>query len=133
MLVVVDQTLVRDMVAEALRAAGLRVTEAACAETALRVVAAAPGPPDVLVTDVVLGGGAMDGRALAAERRRRSPEVGAVYLAERPAAPAGDALDNREGWLTKPFEPARLAGMVCEMAPPCPKPPQRVRELDVVP
>lgn len=131
-LVVVDQTLVRDMVAEVLRDAGLRVTGAACAEAALRAVAAAPGPPDVLVTDVALGPGAMGGRALAAELRRRAPETCVVYLAERPAAPADDALDSRERWLAKPFEPARLARLVCEMAPPCPKRPRRVRGMDVM-
>ena len=132
-LVVENETLVREMVAEALRDAGLRVTEADSAEAALRAVEAAPGPPDVLVTGIVLGRGAMDGRALAAELRRRSPEVGVVYLAERAAAPADDALDRRERCLAKPFEPARLARVVCEMAPPCPKPPRRVRGMDVVP
>ena len=132
-LVVVDQTLVREMVAEVLRDAGLRVTGTASAEAALLAVAASPGPPDVLVTGVALGPGAMDGRALAAELRRRgAPEVGVVYLAERAAASADDALDRRERCLAKPFEPARLARMVCEMAPPCPNPPRRVRGMDVM-
>jgi CheY-like chemotaxis protein len=131
-LVVVDQTLVREMVAEALRDAGLRVTETDSAEAAVQAAAAAPGPPDVLVTGLALGPGAMDGRALAAELRRRAPELGVVYLAERAAVPADDALDRRERCLAKPFEPARLARMVCEMAPPCPKPPRRVRGMDVM-
>ena len=110
-LVVEGEALVREMVAEALRDAGLRVTGADSAEAALLAVAAAPGPPDALVTGIALGRGAMDGRALAAELRRRAPGLGVVYLAERPAAPAADALDARERWLTKPFEPARVRGM----------------------
>jgi hypothetical protein len=46
--------------------------------------------------------------------------------------PADGALDSRERWLAKPFEPARLARLVCKMAPPCPKPPRRVRGMDVM-
>ena len=133
-LVVEDQTLVRRMVAEALRDAGLRVTEADSAEAALRAVDATPEPPDVLVAAVRLGPGAVDGRALAAELRRRAPGLGVVYLGGRPADPAAgdDPPGARERWLPKPFEPARLARMVCEMAPPCPKPPRRVRGMDVM-
>ena len=135
-LVVEDQTLVRRMVAEALRDAGLRVAEADSAEAALRAVDAAPErPPDVLVTAVALGPDAMDGRALAAELRRRSPGLGVVYLGGRPAAdppPADDAPDARERFLPRPFEAARLARMVCGMAPPCPNPPRRVRGMDVM-
>ena len=132
-LVVEGEALVRRMVAEVLRDAGLRVTEAASAEAALRAVDAAPGPPDVLVTGIRLGPGALDGRALTAELRRRAPGLGVVYLAGRPADPAeDDAPDARERFLPKPFEPARLARLVCEMAPPCPNPPRRVRGMDVI-
>ena len=134
-LVVEGEALVRRMVAEVLRDVGLRVTEAASAEAALRAVDAAPErPPDVLVTAVALGPDAMDGRALAAELRRRSPGLGVVYLGGRPAAdpPADDATDARERFLPRPFEPARLARMVCGMAPPCPNPPRRVRGMDVM-
>ena len=133
-LVVEGEALVRRMVAEALRDAGLRVAEAASAEAALRAVDATPErPPDVLVTGIRLGPGALDGRALAAELRRRAPNVGVVYLAGRPADLAeDDASDGRERWLLKPFEPARLARMVCAMAPPCPNPPRRVRGMDVM-
>ncbi len=132
-LVVEGEALVRDMVAEVLRDAGLRVTEAASAEAALRTVDAAPESPDVLVTGIRLDPGALDGRALAAELRRRAPELGVVFLAGRPADLAeDDASDARERWLPRPFEPARLARLVCEMAPPCPNPPRRVRGMDVM-
>ena len=134
-LVVEGEALVRRMVAQVLRHAGLRVTEADCADAALRAVDATPErPPDVLVTALALGPGALDGRALAAELRRRSPGLGVVYLGGRPAADpaADDAPDARERFLPRPFEPARLARMVCEMAPPCPNPPRRVRGMDVM-
>ena len=129
-LVVEPAPLVRAMVAEALRDAGLRVTEAADAAAALGAVDEAPRPPDVLVADAAPGVG---GPALAAELRRRTPDVGVVYLAEHPAACPGDAAGARERCLTKPFEPARLARLVCEMAPPCPNPPRLVRGRDVMP
>ena len=133
-LVVEGEALVRRMVAQVLRHAGLRVTEADCADAALRAVDATPEPPDVLVTALALGPGALDGRALAAELRRRSPGLGVVYLGGRPAADpaADDAPDARERFLPRPFEPARLARIVCGMAPPCPNPPRRVRGMDVM-
>jgi CheY-like chemotaxis protein len=82
---------------EALRDAGLRVADAASAEAALRAVDAAHEPPDVLVTAVTLNSGALDGRALAAELRRRSPGLGVVFLAGRPAAdPADDGAALRQ-------------------------------------
>jgi CheY-like chemotaxis protein len=132
-LVVEPAPLVRGMVAEALRDAGLRVTEAASAAAALAAVDAARRPPDVLVADAAPGAGGVDGPALAAELRRRAPGIGVVYLAEHAAACPGDAPGARERCLTKPFEPARLARLVCEMAPPCPHPPRRVRGRDVMP
>jgi len=66
-------------------------------------------------------------------QRIGSGGMGVVYLAQRPAdLVEDDASDGRERWLPKPFEPARLARMVCEMAPPCPNPPRRVRGMDVM-
>ena len=128
-LVVEGEALVRRMVAEALRDAGLRVAEADSADAALRAVDAAPErTPDVLVTALRPGPGALDGRALAAELRRRAPDVGVIYLAARPADLAeDDAQDARERFLPKPFEPARLARLVCDLAPPCPNPPRLIR------
>ena len=69
----------------------------------------------------------MDGRGLAATLRRRWPGLSVIYLAERPATLADDALDARERCLTKPFEPTRLARLVCELAAPCPNPPRLIR------
>jgi CheY-like chemotaxis protein len=126
-LVVEAAPLVRDMSAEILLDAGLRVTEADSAEAALAAADRVSRPPDVLVTAVALDGGGMGGPGLAAELRRRWPGLGVVYLAEHPAALTDDALDARERCLTKPFEPARLARLVCGLAPPCPNPPRLIR------
>lgn len=126
-LVVEPVTLVRRMIVEALQDAGLRVTEAASAEAALRAVETPTYPPEVLVTAVALHVGGMDGPALAASLRRRWSGLGVVYLVEHLGDLAEDALDSRDRCLTRPFEPARLARLVCELAPPCPNPPRLIR------
>jgi len=126
-LVVEAASLVREMIVEALLDAGLRVIEAASAETALGAAEAVARPPEVLITAIALHVGGMDGPALAATLRRRWPDLGVIYLAEHSGDLAEDALDNREHCLMKPFEPAHLARLVCGLAPPCPNPPRLIR------
>jgi len=111
---------VREMITKALQDAGLRVTEAASAEAALGAVEVASRPPEVLVSAIALDIGGIDGPALAAALRRRWPGLGVVYLAEHPGDLAEDVLDPREHCLMKPFEPARLARLVCGLARPAP-------------
>ena len=108
-----DEGLIREMLAEDLADAGLDVAEAPTAEVALVVAAAgqAGKPPCVLVTDVNLGRG-MDGLALAAEVRRRWPEVGVVVMTGKSANLNGRRPDPREVCLLKPFGPPRLAAAV---------------------
>jgi CheY-like chemotaxis protein len=125
--VVEDAPLVRRMITETLRDAGLHVKEAASAEAALAAVGASPHLPDVLVTDTASGSGGIDGCELAVELRRRSPRLGVIYLADHPMTLTDDAPDSRKRWLAKPFEPALLARMACEMVPPCPNPPRLIR------
>ena len=114
-LLVDDEALIRETLAEDLADAGLDVAEAPSAEAALGAASAAAGgtggPPRVLVTDVNLGGG-MDGLALAAEARRRWPDVGVVVMTGRPANLDGRCPDQREVCLLKPFNPPRLAAAV---------------------
>jgi CheY-like chemotaxis protein len=109
-LLVEDEPLVREVMAEALSEAGLDVAQAGSAEGALAAVGLAvdgraadamansappaatgatappppPAPPAVLVTDVNLGsvpeGAGPDGLALAAALRRRWPGLGVVVV-----------------------------------------------------
>jgi CheY-like chemotaxis protein len=116
-LLVEDEALVREMLAEDLADAGLDVAEAPTAEVALAVAAAAAGAgqaPCVLATDVNLGGG-MDGLALAAEVRRRWPRVGVVVMTGNPANLDGRRPDPREICLHKPFGPPRLTTAVQDL------------------
>jgi CheY-like chemotaxis protein len=126
-LVVEATPLVRAMITDTLRDARLGVLEAASAEAALAAVNEAVRPPQVLVTAIALSRGSMNGAELAAALRCRWPDLGVIYLAEHRMGLADDALGARERCLTKPFEPARLARLVCELAPPCPNPPRLIR------
>ena len=116
-LLVEDEPLVRELLAEDMADAGLDVAEAPSAEIALRVAdatAQAGQPPRILVTDVDLGAG-MNGLALAREVRRRWPGVGVVYVTGRPSNLDGHALGARERFLPKPFALPRLTVAVHDL------------------
>ena len=116
-LLVEDEPLVRAAAAEALRAVGLDVAEAASAEEALAAVErAADGAPRVLVADLHLGPG-MDGLALGASMLRRWPRVGVVYATGHPEALDGRFLGPRERYVVKPFTPTALLRAVQRLMP----------------
>ena len=117
-LLVEDEPLIREMLAEDLADAGLDVIEAPSAEAALGAAGRANQPPRVLVTDVNLGAG-MDGIALAEEARRRWPGVGIVVMTGKPSNVGGRRPDPREVCLLKPFGPPRLAAAVRDLMGRC--------------
>jgi CheY-like chemotaxis protein len=147
-LLVEDEPLVREAVAEALGEAGLDVAQAGSAEGALAAVGLAadaaasaaavprrppattgvpapppPAPPAVLVTDVNLAsaadGAALDGFALAAALRRRWPTLGVVVTTGREANLARCAELTPPGrHFLKPFAPEELVRAVRELAAP---------------
>ncbi len=78
-LVVEDDPLVREGVVEQLASLGYRVTEATNGEAGLAAFLEARRPFDLVVTDVVMPG-ALGGRALAEEVRRRSPGTPVVLM-----------------------------------------------------
>jgi CheY-like chemotaxis protein len=61
----------------------------------------------------------MDGLALAAEARRRWPDLGVVVMTGKPANLDGRRPDPREVRLLKPFRPHRLAAAVGELMGRC--------------
>lgn len=113
-LLVEDEPMIREMLAEDLEDSGLDVIGAPSAEAALGVAGRAGGPPCVIVTDINLGGG-MDGIALVEEARRRWPGVGIVVMTGKPSNLGGRRPDPREVCLVKPFGPPRLAAAVHEL------------------
>jgi signal transduction histidine kinase/CheY-like chemotaxis protein len=105
-LLVEDDTMVRELTKRILVGVGFRVTEAADAEEALR--GAAEGPFDVLLTDVVLPG--MSGPELSARLREQGRSFRVVYISGYPA----DFVESRvhlagsELLVHKPFTAAAL-------------------------
>ena len=110
-LLVEDETAVRELLNDDLTDAGLRVVAASNAEAGLEAIANDNQPPSVLVTDVnlVLG---IDGVALAIEAQRRWPALAVVVMTgdERNLALMPDAM--RASCLLKPFSPFKLANAV---------------------
>jgi CheY-like chemotaxis protein len=120
-LMVEDETLLREALTESLEAAGLQVAGAASGEAALEVMLAQAGqpPPPVLVTDVNLGRGRMDGIALAAELRHRWPALGVVVMSgHAPNLARCVALAPHERRLLKPFAAGALVQAVRELVSP---------------
>jgi|HubBroStandDraft_6_1064221.scaffolds.fasta_scaffold812881_2 CheY-like chemotaxis protein len=97
-LVVEDEVLIRLLLAEALRDAGCRVVEAACAAEALSVLDASA--LDILITDVKMPG-EVDGLELAARVRQARPGLKVIvtsgHAGPNPAQAVADAF------LPKPF------------------------------
>ncbi|MFO1153518.1 MAG: response regulator [Rhodospirillales bacterium] len=111
-LLVDDEDPVRRFVARALRKAGFRVIEAACAEDALDLVAAREGPIDALLTDVVMPG--IDGYSLARQVKRDLPTLQVVVMSgfQEDALRVEQGVDGIAGFLGKPFTLAQLTETV---------------------
>src|ERR1700744_4493716 len=82
-LVVEDDTLQRETLAELLKDEGLEVIECTTAEAAELVVASTGTELKALITDVSLGG-AMSGSELAQYAKRRSPHINVGVISGRP-------------------------------------------------
>ena len=77
--VVEDEALVRDTIAEVLTDDGLRVTALASGEALLALLGTLPAPPAVLVLDVNLGGG-LGGFEVARLVRERWAALPVIYV-----------------------------------------------------
>jgi len=103
-LLVEDETFVRELVREFLRASGYTVIDACNAEEALQLVAAAGAPAiDLLVTDVVLPG--LSGVRLAQQLKHQLPGLETLYMSGYPgdAMFRTDVFDPGPAFLAKPF------------------------------
>ena len=106
-LYVEDEPLVRMATVDLLASAGYTVRDAADAERALAILDEHPGIA-LMVTDVGLPG--MNGRALAAEARRRRPDLKVVFLTGYDRDKTGDARQHEPAvrYLDKPYPHAEL-------------------------
>jgi CheY-like chemotaxis protein len=111
-LVVEDEPLVRALTVDALEDDGFNVLEAATGDYALTVLR---GRDDIraVVTDVEMPG-QIDGFALANIAREMRPELPIIVMSGRMQPGFGrEAPDAR--FVSKPFSPTRLAGLVREL------------------
>ena len=105
-LIVEDEVLIRMLMASELRAAGYHVVEAAHADEALDVLRSS-SPIDLMITDIAMPLGSIDGMRLATLVRAGWPEtkvmVASAHLPER-----WEALD----YLDKPVDLIKLINRV---------------------
>jgi CheY-like chemotaxis protein len=112
-LLVDDEPAIREIGRRTLERAGHRVRVASSAEDALAQIARGDQPVDVVVTDVVMPG--MHGPELAERLRAHAPKASIVLMsgyAQDVIEGAGHVFD---GFLAKPFEPARLLEIVARV------------------
>ncbi len=102
-LMVEDDESLRTVVDRILTDEGYRVLTAASGEEALELAAQEPGPIDLLVSDVVLGG--MTGPELATKLKARRSGMKTLLMSGYPGMPIGPVDD----FLRKPFSPFELA------------------------
>ncbi len=112
-LVVEDESLVREMIAEELRDAGFGVLEAADGESASSILAA-ERQIDVLFTDIRLPGN-FDGWDIARLARSRRAELPVIYASgytvDRSAQVPGSIF------LNKPYVPSQIVATIRKLLP----------------
>jgi CheY-like chemotaxis protein len=109
-LVVEDEALVRMMLVDVLDDAGFKVMEAAHADEALRILAAVPDV-QVVVTDVEMPRGSINGFELARKVRDDRQDIGVVIASGRVAPAPGD-LPEGAYFVEKPVRPERLLELI---------------------
>jgi CheY-like chemotaxis protein len=120
-LVVDDDVAFLEVLCRGLSAAGYVVARETDGAKALRAIAA--GPPDILITDIVMP--EVEGIALIATIRRTHPQMQIVAMSARPLIHTLDVLDLAErlgadATLTKPFCIEELRAKLARLMGPRP-------------
>jgi PAS domain S-box-containing protein len=112
-LLVEDDALVRQTMAEALRGRGYMVTEASDAAEAIHLLdgAAPPSPFSLLFTDVVMPGG-LTGVDLALRARRSHATLPVLFATGYSSAAVLDAWPEPVDVLPKPYSPEQVAARI---------------------
>jgi two-component system, response regulator PdtaR len=109
-LVVEDEVLISDLIADVLNEHGFDVQAFTDAEAALNYIESG-SEVDVLFTDINLAG-AMDGAALAERVRERRPELPIVYCSGRYSPSALTPPVSRSVFVRKPYDPTDLCTLM---------------------
>jgi two-component system, response regulator PdtaR len=113
-LVAEDEELVRLIVVEALRDAGLEVMEAEHAAAALSVLEQHATRIHVLFTDIQMPG-TMDGLALAHHTSKNWPKIALLITSARPR-PDRATLPEKSRFLAKPYQHSHVVRHIRELA-----------------
>jgi CheY-like chemotaxis protein len=113
-LVAEDEDLVRLVVVEALRDAGLEVMEAVHAEAALSVLRRHAARIQVLFTDIQMPG-VIDGLALAHHTSKNWPRIALLITPARPR-PDRATLPANSRFLAKPYHHSHVVRHIRELA-----------------
>ena len=111
-LLVEDESFVREVTREVLRSAGYSVIAARTAAEAARIFEEVEGAADLLLTDVVLPG--ETGMELASRLTRENPDLKVLYITGY-AEQMKRCSEQHEGFLAKPFTSEKLLGAVKEV------------------
>lgn len=109
-LLVEDEQLISQLVAEWLSGRGFAVREAASGDEALAYLGAG-GEADVLFTDVNLPGG-IDGAELAQRARQMRPDLPIVYASGRYGYSNLGSMVPRSMFVPKPYDPANVCTLL---------------------
>jgi len=112
-LLVEDEVLISNLVADVLSEYGFAVHEVTTATEALRYINGG-GDVDVLFTDVNLPGG-IDGTELAIRVRAMRPELPIVYASGRYGAGGLGRMVSRSVFLPKPYQPAEVCMLLARL------------------
>ena len=116
-LLVEDEALIREIMAESLEEAGFEVIQAATGEEAISVIDDEKVTLIALVTDFHMPGEA-DGGDVASSVRRRWPDMPVVIASGRPDVMKSSwKAENGYQLLRKPYGPRQLIGMLKELTP----------------
>lgn len=112
-LVVEDEVLISNLVADALSASGFLVHEVTTADEALEYMDSGAAI-DVLSTDINLPGG-MNGAELAARAREMRPEMPIVYASGRYKLSEIAPLVPRSLFMAKPYDPDDVCALLTRL------------------
>jgi CheY-like chemotaxis protein len=112
-LLVEDEVMISNLVADYLSEYGFRVHEVATADEALRYISSGANI-DVLFTDVNLPGG-MDGAELAERARELRPEMPIVYASGRYKHSEISPLVPRSLFVAKPYDPDDICALLTRL------------------
>lgn len=116
-LLVEDEVMISNLVADCLSESGFRVHEVVTADEALRFIKSGANV-DVLFTDINLPGG-MNGAELAERVRELRPEMPIVYVSGRYKISEISPLVPRSLFVAKPYDPNDICALLTRLTGGC--------------